>query len=115
MLRMCKPIFGSVKSVVFDSGFFVEKGIDELEARGVYGVVLIKTRQYWLRNVPDNNIDKQFEGKKMGAVDFLEMKTYEGNFFKIHCVKESNYVMKLMSLWMTLSDLEGANTKRDWK
>ena len=29
--------FGSGKVIVFDSGFFVEKGVVELEDRGVYG------------------------------------------------------------------------------
>ena len=48
----------------------------------------------------------------MGAVDCLEMKTYEGKSFKIHCMKEPYYVMKLMESWMTLNNLEGANTKR---
>ena len=46
VLRMCKPIFGSGKSVVFDSGFCVLKGVVELEARGVYGGALIKKRHY---------------------------------------------------------------------
>ena len=30
MLRMCKPIFGSGKAVVFESGIFVSKGVVEL-------------------------------------------------------------------------------------
>ena len=37
MLMICKPIFGSGKDIVFESGFYVAKGIVELEARGVYG------------------------------------------------------------------------------
>ena len=45
----------------------------------------------------------------------MEVKTDEGFFFKIHCMKEPDYVMKLVELWMRLNDLEGANTKRDWK
>ena len=44
MLIICKSIFGSGKAVVFDSGFFVAKGVVELEARGVYGGSLIKKR-----------------------------------------------------------------------
>ena len=44
MLRMCKPIFGSGNDVVFDSGFYVEKGIVELESKGVYGGALSKNR-----------------------------------------------------------------------
>ena len=51
----------------------------------------------------------------MGAVDFLYMKTDEGGKFKINCTKEPYYVMKLMASWMTLNDLVGVNTKRDWK
>ena len=37
MLRMCRTIFGSGKAVVLDSGFFVDKGITELEANNVNG------------------------------------------------------------------------------
>ena len=73
MLRMSKPIFGSGKSVVFDSGFCVAKGIVGLEDRGVYGGVLIKKRRYWPRNVPESDIGKHFEGKYVGSVDCLEM------------------------------------------
>ena len=62
MLRMCKPIFGSGKDVVFDSGFCVAKGFVELEDRGVYGGAMIKKRQYWPNNVPGDEIDKHFEG-----------------------------------------------------
>ena len=63
MLGMCKPIFGSGKSVVFESGFCVAKEIVGLEARGVYGGVLIKKQQYWPRNVSGSDTDKHFEGK----------------------------------------------------
>ena len=30
------------------------------------------------------------------------------------CFKEPYYVMKIMSSWMTLDELEGRNTKRDY-
>ena len=46
MLRICRPIFGSGKAVVLDSGFFVAKGSTEIEARGVYAAALIKKRSY---------------------------------------------------------------------
>ena len=75
MLRMCKTIFGSGKAVVFDSGFCVAKGVVKLEARGAYGGALVKKRRYWPRNVPGDDIDKHFEGKGMGAVAYLDMKT----------------------------------------
>ena len=51
----------------------------------------------------------------MGAANCLDTKTDEGKTFKIHSMKEPYYVMKLMSSWMTLNNLEGANTKRYWK
>ena len=88
MLRMFKPIFGSGKAVVFDSGFCVAKGVVELEARGVYGWALIKKQQYWPNNVPGDDIDNNFEGKEVGVIYYLEMKTYEGKAFKIHCIEE---------------------------
>ena len=43
---------------MFDSGFCVAKGVVELEARGVYGGVLINKRRYWTISIPDDDIDK---------------------------------------------------------
>ena len=53
----------------------------------MYGGALIKRRQYWTNNIPGDDIDKHFEGKEVGLVDCLEMKTDEGKSFKIHCMK----------------------------
>jgi hypothetical protein len=115
MLRMCKPIFGAGKAVVFDSGFCVAKGIVELAARGVYGGALIKKRRYWPKSVPGDLIDRHFADKEVGDYDMLETTTEEGKPFKIFCFKEPDYVMKIMASWMTLNELEGAQTKRDYK
>ena len=41
MLRMCKPIFGTCKPVVLDSGFCVAKCITKIEAKCVYVCVLV--------------------------------------------------------------------------
>ena len=43
---MCKPIFGSEKAVLLDSGFCVDKGITELKVKGIYAAYLIKKRCY---------------------------------------------------------------------
>ena len=76
---------------------------------------MIKKRQYWPSNVPGDDIENHFEGEELGAVEFLETNTDEGKAVKIHCIMEPDYVMKLMASWITLNDLEGANSKRDWK
>ena len=100
---------------MFDTVFCVAKGVVELEVRGVYGVEMINKQRYFPNNVPSDDIDNHFEGNYVVAVDCLEIKTYEGKIFKIHFMKESDYVMKLMASWMTLNGLDGANTKREWK
>ena len=115
MLRMCKPIFGSGKSVIFGSVFFVAKGVVEFETRGVYEGAFIKKRRYWPNNVPGNDIDKKFEGKEVGEADCLETNTDKCKVFNIHHMKELDYVMELMASWMTLNDLEGESNKSYWK
>ena len=80
---------------MFESGFCVAKRVVELEARDVYGGVLIKKRQYCPNNVPGNDIEKHFEGKEVESVDCLEMKIYEGKELNIHCMKEPYYAIKL--------------------
>ena len=39
----------------------------------------------------------------------------ESKAFKIFCSKESEYVMKIMATWMTLEELDGADTRREYK
>ena len=43
---MFRPIFISGKDVVLDSGFFVVKGITDIESKGVYAAVMIQKRCY---------------------------------------------------------------------
>ena len=63
---------------MFDTVFCVARGFVELEFRGVYGVEMINKQRYFPNNVPSDDIDKHFEGKEVGVVDFLEMNTNEG-------------------------------------
>ena len=51
-------------------------------------------------------------------MDMLEAITEEGpegKAFKIFCFKEPEYVMKIMATWMTLEELDGADTRREYK
>ena len=55
MLRIYRPIFGSRKAVVLDSGFCVTKG--------VYAAALVKKQRYFPKGVPGDLIDTHFEYK----------------------------------------------------
>ena len=43
-MRMTKPLFGTGKAVVMDSGFFVLKGKIWMLVHGVYGTTVIKKK-----------------------------------------------------------------------
>ena len=47
MMRMTKPLFGTGKVVVMDSGFCVLKGLVGNLAHGVYGTTGINKIRYW--------------------------------------------------------------------
>ena len=57
MIRMCRPIWGSDKTVVQDSGFGVVAGIVGMKKKGVRGQSLVKKRRYWPKGVPGDDID----------------------------------------------------------
>ena len=62
--------------------------------------------------------DEYFSDKDITHVDMLEAITEEGpegKAFKIFCFKDSEYVMKIMDTWMTLEDLDRADTRREYK
>ena len=57
---MCRPIFGSGKTVVLDSGFCVTKGITELESKSFNDIALIKKQRCCPKVVPGDLIDTHF-------------------------------------------------------
>ena len=103
---------------MLDSGFCVSKGITALLEVGVYADELINKRKYWPKGVPGDAIDKYFADKDVTHVDMLEAineEGTEGKAYKIFCSKEPEYVMKIMATWMTLEELDGADTRREYK
>ena len=91
---------------------FFAKGIIELKSKGVYKAALIKKRHYWPKGVPDDLIDINFEYKKVGDVGMIEARTEENKYFEIFCMKDRDYVTKIMASWVTLDELEGENKIR---
>ena len=45
----------------------------------------------------------------------VEAATEDGKPFRILCFKYPYYVMKIMALWITLDELEGDNTRHNYK
>ena len=78
------------------SGFCVTKGITEIKAKGIYAVSLIKKCCYCQKVVPGDLIDTLFEVKEAGDVGMIEGKTEDNKLFKIFCMKEPDYLMKIM-------------------
>ena len=110
---MCKTLYGTRKAVVMDSGFCVSKGIVELERKGVYGASLIKKKKYWPKGVPGAAIDAHFEDKDVNHCEMLEA-SIGGLTLQVMCMKEPDYVMKIIFKWMTLDDFEGGQTRWDY-
>ena len=118
MLRMCESIFSTGKCVLIDSGFCVSKRITFVLEFGVYAADLTKKRKYWPKGVQEDAIDEYFSDKDVTHVDMLEAITEEGpegKAFNIFCFKEPEYVMKIMSTCMTLEELDGADTRQEYK
>ena len=118
MLQMFEPIFSTGNCFVIDNGFCVSKGITALLEFGVYAAVLTKKRKYWPKGVLGDAIDQYFADKDFTYVDMLEAITEEvpeGKAFNIFCFKEPEYVMKIMATWMTLEELDGEDTRQEYK
>ena len=96
MLQMCKPLFRSGKAMVMDSGFCVSDGIVALAEKGVYAAALIKKRRYWPKGVPRDAIKTYFANKEVGNNKMFESKSASGKSFRIFCMKEPDYTMKVM-------------------
>ena len=112
LLRLTRPIWGSSKVVVLDSGFCVLQGIAELRKKGVFGAALIKKRRYWPKYIKGDEIKKHFDDKDVGYVDATKG-SLDGVNVEIHCLKEPDYGMMLVTSYRTLERV-GDEKKRIW-
>ena len=74
------------------------EGLIELRKKGVFAGALIKKRRYWPKHVPGELIDDHFSDKEVGSTDSLKGKI-DGVHYDIFCMKEPEYVMKIMSTY----------------
>ena len=92
------PVWSTGKVFLLDSGFGVLKAIVELRNKGLFAASLIKKRQYWPKYIPGDDIIQHFVDKEVGHCDALVGKM-NGVPFHVHAMKESNYMMMLMSTY----------------
>ena len=111
LLRLCKQLFGTGKIVILDSGFCVLKALIALRKKGVFAGALIKKRRYWPKYVPGDMIDDYFKEKEVGSTDSLKG-TLEDVPYDIFCMKEPDYVMKIMSTYGGLFEKDGQKTSK---
>ena len=74
LLQIRKPIFGTAKVIILDSGFCVLKALVELRKKGLYSSAVIKKRRYWPSLVPGDKIDAKFKELEVGATELLRGK-----------------------------------------
>ena len=71
LLRVTKPLHGTGKCIVLDSGFCALEGIARLKEKGVFAAAQIKKRRYWPKHVDGNIIKAYFADKDVGSVAAL--------------------------------------------
>jgi hypothetical protein len=79
-----------------DFGFCILAAICALYTRGIYAGALITKRRYWPKLVPGDAIDSRFSSLMVGQTDTVSG-NLDGVDYSIFCMKEPDYVMKLMA------------------
>jgi hypothetical protein len=115
LLRLCKHMYCTGKVVILDSGFCVLQGIIELKKVGVFASALIKKRRYWPKYIPGDVIDQKLKEVEVGTTTSLKG-TLDELPYDIFCLKEPDYVMKIMSTYGGLVPLDNQPfVKRKYK
>ena len=102
LLRLCKPLFGTGKVVILDSGFCVLTALIDLMKFGVYASALIKKRRYWPKYIDGESINRAMELKEIGESARLPGEL-SGIKFDVFAHKEPDYTMMLMSTYGCLN------------
>ena len=119
MLEMTEPIHRTGRVVTMDSGFCVMEGIMAMDAHGIFGQALIKKRgRYWPKQVPGDEIDKEFKDAALGNTKTL-CQELSNDYFLIQCCRDVDYVTKIMSTHGVLEEINDHPTWRfvdgEWK
>ena len=101
LMRLTKPIQGTGKLFVLDSGFCVLQALVELAKVGVFAHALVKKRLYWPKHVPGDKIIEHFKDKAVGYVD-ARQGNLDGIPFYLYGMKEPDYTMIIMATYGTL-------------
>ena len=104
LLRLSKPVHGTGKIFVLDSGFCVLQGLIELKKRGCFAHALIKKRRYWPKHIPGDEIIAHFADKEIGDADAISGILEEVPFYIVG-MKEPDYVMQIMTTYGTMKQL----------
>ena len=109
---MCltKPVHGTGKLFVLDSGFCVLQALVELAKVGVFAHALVKKRQYWPKHVPGDEIIEHFKDKAVGYVD-ARQGNLDGIPFYLYGMKEPDYTMIIMATYGTLQQMGPEKTQ----
>jgi hypothetical protein len=103
LLRLCETLYHTGKVVILDSGFCVLQGLVELRKVGVFASAVIKKRRYWPKYVPGKAIDDKMKNEALGATNSVRGKLDDYDY-DIFCMKDKDWVMKLMSTYGGLMD-----------
>ena len=106
---MLKCYFNTGHYDVLDSGFCVLKAIVALYQKGIYAGALIKKRRYWPTLVPGPAMDDRFAAKEVGSVEAL-CGTLNNVEYHMWCMKEPDYVMRIMATGGVLESDETCKT-----
>ena len=110
LMCLTKPVHGTGKLFVLDSGFCVLQALVELAKVGVFAHALVKKRQYWPKHVPGDKIIEHFKDKAVGYVD-ARRGNLDGIPFYLYGMKEPDYTMIIMAMYGTLQRMGPEKTR----
>ena len=111
LLRLTKALYTTGKVVILDSGFCVLQAIIALRENGVFSGALIKKRKYWPKWIDGDAIDRHMEDRAVGECDSFRGRL-NGIDYDVFCMKEPEYVMKIMSTYGGLIEKDGQRESR---
>ena len=104
LLHFSKPVHGTGKIFILDSGFCVFQSLIKLKKRGCFAHALIMKWRYWPKHILGKEIITHFTDKEIGDADAISRILDEVLFYVIG-LKEPDYLMKIMTTYGTMKQL----------
>lgn len=111
VVRMSRPLWGTKRVVLLDSGFGQPACLAALLDKGLFGTCVIKKKRFWPRGIRGEDILTHMHGRDVGTLQ-VQTGDFQGAAMWVGALADSKHTSIMANTWATTSRVGGNKRRR---